>query len=132
MAASLVALIQLTGTVVGYLSAVGSASKDQVELSKEVSGTLPILISLRFRVESASNDDPWFTAVRELGVKNGPFDQFSEALNRLSSMLTPAKGLAKVSQKLSWPFKKSEVGEILLRIERMKTAVNLAMSNDLM
>ena len=131
VSASIVAVLQLTGTVLSYLNNVRNASKDQAQLAVEASNIYSLLISLRFRVEQSDSHDPWFTNVRNLGTENGPLDQIKEALERLAARIEPSHGVKKLGKQLMWKFGKSEMEDVLNKIERIKTLVSLALTGDL-
>ena len=74
IAASIIAVLQLTGAVIGYLNDVKDAPKECQQCTIEASNI-------------ASNMDrpPWFTAVRALNIENGFLDQYKQALEQLQS-----------------------------------------------
>lgn len=127
--ASIITILQLSNEVVGYLNDVKNASKDRVKCTVEASNTYSLLVSLRFRLEGSSNE-PWYNAVRALGIENGPLDQFKQALEQLRTRMTGESTLKKVGDALMWKFSKEEVTNILGRIERLKTLVGVALQMD--
>ena len=131
LTASIIAVLQLTGTILSYLNDVQKVTKDQAQLAVEASNIYSLLISLRFRVEQSNGNDPWFTAVRDLGTENGPLDQVREALERLASKTEPSHGVMKLGKHLMWKFEKSELESTLRKIERVKSLVNVALTSDL-
>ena len=130
MTASIIATIQLASTVAGYLNTIHGATDDQARLTIEATSALTLLTAMRYRVESVAPSDPWFAHVRVLGIENGLIDQFKNALERIRSKIEPGRGIEKAMKTLMWPLKRAEVAEILLLIERLKTSINLALSND--
>lgn len=131
--ASITALLQLIGTIIGYLDSVRDAFEDQMtrKFAMELYALNSLLTVLRNRVKTPS-DDPWFTTIRALGVENGPLDQFKSSLEGLASKLEPAKGAKMIRKILTWHFDKAKVLAILSVIERIKTLVSLALENDLL
>lgn len=127
--AGIIAIIQLSNEVLGYLNDVKNASKDRIRCAVEASNTYSLLVSLRFRLEGSSNES-WYNAVRALGVENGPLDQFKQALEQLRTRMTGGSTLKKVGDALIWKFSKEEVTSILGRIERLKTLVQVALEMD--
>lgn len=128
--ASLIAVLQLSSKVVGYLTDVKDASKERAKCAVEASNLHSLLLNLRFRLEEGNADTPWYTAVRALAVKNGPLDQFKQALELLQSKMTDGGRLKKVGEALLWKFKKEEVISILDRMERLKSMVEIALQMD--
>jgi hypothetical protein len=128
--ASIVAILQLSNKVVGYLHDVKDASKDRAKCAIEAANLNSLLTTLRFRLEEGGSNKSWHTAVRALGVENGPLDQFKQALEQLQSNMTGGGSLKKTKDALVWKFKKEEVTSILGRMERLKTQVQFALQID--
>ena len=119
--ASVIAILQLTGEVIKYLSDVADAPKECQQCTIEASNLHNLLINLRYRLEQGQTGDPWFTAIRTLNVENGPLDQYKQALEQLRS---------KMKTRLVWRFSKAEVTGILARMDRLKTLVSIALEMD--
>ena len=131
VSASIIAVLQLTGTVLSYLNDVRNATKDQAHLAVEASNIYSLLTALRFRVEQSNSHDPWFTVVRNLGTENGPLDQVREALEQLASKTTASHGIKKLGKQLLWNIEKGKLEEVLRKIERVKLLVDIALTSDL-
>jgi hypothetical protein len=131
IAASIVAILQLSNKVLGYLIDINDASKDRATCAVEASNVHSLLTNLRYRLEGADAQAPWFTAVRALAVENGPLDQFRHALELLQERITGYTGrVDRIRQTLIWKFKKEEVEHILETMERLKTLVGIALQMD--
>jgi hypothetical protein len=128
--ASIVAVLQLTATVVSYLNDIKNASKDQRQFAVEASNIFGLLTSLKCRLDEEDPTDSWFTAVRALAVENGPLDQYKAALECLVAKTAPVDGARKLSGALLWTFNKGEAAEILAKIERLKSLTNIALEMD--
>jgi hypothetical protein len=128
--ASIIAVLQLTGAVIGYLNDVKDAPKECQQCTIEASNIQNLLINLRYRLEQGQAGDPWFTAVRALNIENGPLDQYKQALEQLRSRVEIQDGIQKVKRRLLWKFSKEEVASILERMERLNSLVNIALEMD--
>lgn len=128
--ASIIAVLQLSAKVLGYLNDVKDASEDYKRCSVEAVNAHSLLMNLRFCLESGSADEPWYTAIRALGVENGPLDQYKQALEALQLKLTGRGRLQHVGKALVWKFKKEEITIILDRVERLKSLVGIALRMD--
>jgi len=133
--ASLIAILQLSTKVVGYLNDVNDASKDRAKCMIEATNLNSLLTSLRFRVEEVGSNTPWYTSVRGLAVENGPLMQFKQALEELQDKMTGVEGgrgrkARKIRNALIWKFKKEEIASILARMERLKGLVQVALEMD--
>jgi hypothetical protein len=128
--ASIIAVLQLTGSVIGYLNDVKDAPKECQQCTIEASNIQNLLINLRYRLEQGQAGDPWFTAVRALNIENGPLDQYKQALEQLRSRVEIQDGVQKVKRRLLWKFSKEEVASILARMERLNSLVNIALEMD--
>jgi hypothetical protein len=130
VAASIIAVLQLSNKIIGYFNDVKDSSKERVKCALEASNLYSLLLNLRFRVEEGTADKEWYTAVRALTVENGPLDQFKEALETLRSKITDGGRLKHVSDALLWKFRKEEAASILSQIERLKSLVEIALQMD--
>lgn len=129
-AASIIAILQLSSKVVGYLNDVKDAPKDRAKCAMEAANLNSLLTNLRFRLEERDPNTSWYTAVQALGVENGPLDQFKQVLEQLQSNMTGGGIFKRTSDALVWKFKKEEVASMLGRMERLKTLVQIALEND--
>ncbi len=130
LTASIIAIVQLTGTVVNYLNDVKDAPKDRNRCAIEASNLFNLLNNLKYRLEEAGENGSWYTTVRALAVAGGPFDQYKSALEQLEPKVGSGSGIMKVGSMLAWKFSKQEINAILLRMERLKTLVQIALELD--
>ena len=130
VSASVVALLQLSSTVINYLSDVKGGPKELQRIRLEISSVLSLLITLQNQAEQATPSDACSSTLRSLNVPNGPFQQFHSALERLASKLAPVESWKKVGKAFKWPLEKEEMRDILNTIERLKTFFSLARQND--
>lgn len=73
--ASIIAVLQLTSTVINYLNDAKDASKDQARCATKASNVYYLLTNLKYRLEEAKSENAsWHAAVRSLAVANGPLD----------------------------------------------------------
>lgn len=128
--ASLIAIINLTGAVIGYLNDIKDAPKDRARCAEQAANLQSLLMSLRFRVAETGSEDCWFREFRKLAVKDGPLDQYKAAMEQLKAKLKSKAGLEKVAQVLTWKVTQKEVAEILSRIERLKSLTQIALEMD--
>ncbi|KAI5838616.1 hypothetical protein DFP73DRAFT_502743, partial [Morchella snyderi] len=134
IAASLIAVIQLTGKVsflcYGYISKVGQAQQDIESFLEELTslGKFLGLIDSYVKADPATSD--------ALQALDKPLDTCMRELENLESKLKPKKTKRAWFKKkmgltsLMWPLKEKEVTEIISRIERNKTSFLLALSLD--
>ena len=128
--ASIIAVIQLAGSVVSYLNDVKDASKDRNRMLVELSSVNGLLLGLQDLAERSTPTGAWLEIAESLTVQNGPLVQFKSMLERLAAILQPASTSKKIEVFLTWPFKKKEVADILQAIERYKTLFMLALQKD--
>jgi hypothetical protein len=130
IAASIAALLDLAGKVMGYINDTKDASEDQRRLREELVSTTGVLFFLKYKAEKPSDDGISARTFESLDGPNGPLEQFKSALERLAAKLNPAQGSTqKVKNRLMWPFQKAEVQEILNLMERQKSSFNLAITS---
>jgi len=128
---SVIAVLQLTGSAIMYLSDVKDAPKECQRCTIDAANLQYLLVNLRYRLEEGRSGDPWFTTVRSLSVENGPLDQYTHALKELLSKVQVEDGPThKLKRRLLWTFSKTEVAGILERMERLKSLVSVALEMD--
>ena len=132
MAASIIAVLQITESVISYINTIRNASADQRNIANEAASLYGLLVALRFRVQAAQSNDPWYLQVKKLGEANGPLDQVKALLESISGRVQSSTGATKAIKALTWKFDKAKVDEALTRIERLKSLVSLALQNDLL
>ena len=128
--ASVIAIVQLTGTVIGYLHDVKDAPKDCKVVKVEVANLYSLLIRLQCHLEQDDVNSPWYTAVRALNASGGPFDQYLQSLQQLESKIAGDGRAHKFRRALVWIFSKEAVASILGRIERLKALIAIALEMD--
>src|ERR1700712_5128873 len=128
--ASVIAVTQITSAIIGYLNDVKDAPKDRARCAIEASNFYNLLINLRYRLEEATADDPWYTAIRGLAVENGPLYQYRVLLVKLQSKIESKSGLEKLGSAITWKFIKDDVAAIFVALERLKTLVHIALDMD--
>ena len=130
VAASVVAVLQLTGEVIDYLKDVKNAPRDCQQCCSEASNLHGLLINLLYYLNQRRTGDTWYTTFRALNVQNGPLDQYRQALVLLQSKVESRHGIQKVKSQLLWKFNKEEATSILARMERLKSLVSIALEMD--
>ena len=130
VSASIIAVLQLTGTVIQYLNTVTGALKDRQRILLELCNVSDTLYILEEQAGQAQQGDIWSSTLLSLNKPNGPIEHFKTALERLETKLAPARGLRKVGKAIAWPFQQEEIKEILNITERQMTLFNLARQND--
>ncbi len=130
LTASIVAILQLSSTVLGFLKDVKNASKDRDQCAGEVQNLRGLLATLGDRLQENNFDTPWYTAVQDLAIENGPLEQFKQALEALQKKITAGGKVGKAGNALIWNFRKEEVASILGRMERLKSSIGVALQMD--
>jgi hypothetical protein len=130
--ASIIAILQLTTTLTGYINDVRCATREQAKVAVEASNLYSLLTNLRFLVEEARSSDPWFSQVKLLGVENGPLDQFKDCLEKMVEQIPSTRKRDQTKSVLTWKFTRSEVENTLQRIERLKSLIQCALTEDVL
>jgi len=130
--ASIIAVIQVTGTLVTLLRSASQAPSDRRKLLLEANTLLALLTSLQdfVALDDAKHHPDWRRSVSQLETPNGPFDQYRTSLEDLRRKISPQHKLQKTVQTLLWKFTKEDVTDLLSRIERMKSLVVIALEMD--
>lgn len=130
IAASIIAVVQLSTKVLGYLNSVKDAPKDRTQCAIELLNLCSLLYRLTDLVKQGNPGTSRYSAIQALAVKDGPLDQFKQALETLQTTMTDGGRLKKASAVLVWKFKKEEVASILDQIEHLKSLVQIAIQMD--
>ena len=132
MTASIVAVLQLTLTLTSYINDIRHATAEQAKVAIEASNLCSLLTSLRYRVEAVRSDDPWFNHVKMLGMHDGPLDQFKYVLKEMIEQISSSRKRDQIKSALMWKFIKSDIENALERMERLKSFINCALTEDLL
>ena len=89
-----------------------------------------LLTALRFRLEEGDPNTIWYTEVQTLAIKQGPHDQFKQALEQLQEKISVNGKMGKAGNASVWTFKKEEIDSILHRMEPLKSLVEIALQMD--
>ena len=130
VAANIITVVQIAGSVITYLSDVKNAPKECGKCLIEVSNSNTLLLKLRDRLSESSPTEPWYTEVQALADKDGPLDQYRLALQHLRAKVEPTNKMRKLANILTWNFIKEEVASILARMERLKALLSIALEMD--
>jgi hypothetical protein len=130
VAASIIAVWQLTSQVITYLNDVKDAPKECRNCMVEVSESNALLFKLNLRLSESSSEGLWYAEVQALAVKDGALDKYKLALEHLLAKIEPKNKMRKLANVLMWNFVKEEVASILARTERLKTLVSIALEMD--
>jgi hypothetical protein len=130
ISASIIAVLQLIGTIVQYLDRLKSAPQERQRILDELISIAGILSVLKDLAERQQHGDGWIVTIRSLSVPRGPLEQFKTALECLVAKLEPVHGLRNLGKRVIWPFQTTEIQDILRVIERQKSLFNLALQND--
>ncbi|GJP88753.1 hypothetical protein CBS147323_10006 [Aspergillus niger] len=131
-AASLVALLQLAGAVINYLSTVIDAPAQKRKLLAaliQARGLLSTLVELTNEVQ----DEDWSHTIQSLSAHNGPLPTFQELLEHMARKLGITHSGARtktVLDQLRWPFDQTGFQEMITSLEKLKSHFLLAMAND--
>jgi hypothetical protein len=126
LTASIIAILQLSATVITYIRDAKGATKERDGLAAEITSIKVILAGL----ETKSEADEWKDTMKCLSTPNGPLDQFKSVLKGLECKLKPIIGKgAKFARSMMWPFAKTQIKEIFAAMERLKLLFVLALQN---
>jgi hypothetical protein len=127
---SITALLKLTKDVVLYIKGAKDASDERKKFVREIASLSGMLNMLVDFVNEEDPNDPWLYAISDLIAQDGPFDQYSLALQLLKSKIAPRSGVRKLGQALVWKHVKEDIHQLLSQIERLKTLVGIALDLD--
>ncbi|KAJ7577665.1 hypothetical protein C8J56DRAFT_1113066 [Mycena floridula] len=123
-ASSIIALTEAASTVFKYIKDIKDSLRDRAELQRSLASLPGLLLRLNAQFDSSDPNDVWSTETLKLAIKDGPFDQLHQILQKVEKKLDIA---ASRTGKL---LDKAEATNLLQQVERVKTFVMLAIQND--
>lgn len=129
ISASIIAILQMTNAIGSYLHNAKDASSDRGRFMLEVSNLSNLLITLLSRIDDSS-DDPWHSTVRGLGGREGVLYQYRVALSQFKDNLSEGRGIKKMTKTLLWKHVKKDVEDVLSKMERLKSLMQIALEMD--
>lgn len=145
LAASIVAVLQLTSSVVRYINDVNDGQEERLRLRNEISSAYGPLQMLHDRIadeeeraaeyQEKGTRSVWLSSVMALAAKRGPLEQYKDVLEALQRekdrFMDPSKRRFNVTMKqLTWPFKRTDIQGYIKVVERQKMMFLLALQND--
>ena len=130
VAASIIAIVEITGSVIKYLSDIKDAPKECAQWMIELSNLNTLLLQLKSHLNESKSHEPWYAKAQTLTVKDGPLDQYKLALEHLLAKVEPTNKVKELARILMWTFIKNEVASILARTERLKTFISVELEMD--
>jgi hypothetical protein len=122
-----VALLQLTSTLLQYLNNVKDVPQDRARCAIEASNLYNLLMMLRYRAERISVQRTVVQFPQFSQHTSRPSVPISESTGKELEKLAPSSTTGKLRDSIRWSFGKGDVEELLLRIERLKTIVSIAL-----
>ena len=130
LVASIITLISKTTSVVEYLNATKDAPKESKGFLHEVLSLVIILDALRSKVRDADPAAPWVTQVCLLAAEGGPLDQFEKVIDQLERKLKTGTKVQMFGRALVWPLARKDISELLVKVERLKRTIEIALHHD--
>lgn len=134
LAASIIAILELTKKTTEYLRDVKGGADDRARLLSEILSLKGLLGLLN---DEFQKQDPLTSTTKTLSdsIKwlleaEGPLPRIEKVMIQLSAKLEPGEGWKKRARIIKWPFQKEEIFEHLDTIERCKASISLALNHD--
>ncbi len=128
--ASIIAVIQLSSTVVQCISTATGATRDRRRLRSEVQACDDILQQLRDESDESEESKTWSDTIKALEAPGSPLGLLKAALTIVQDKLQPKDGYHKAVAVLKWPFQEKEAEKIIGAVTREKRLLELALSNE--
>lgn len=133
ISASVITIVQMTGTLVSYLNDVKNAPEDRKAYVIEASNLYALLVRLRFRIDDERNSDSsWWRQIQALAIDGGLLGQFQRDLELLTTKISSKHHLTDLSARMTWHSVKKDVAKTFSRIERLKSDLVIAMGVNIM
>ena len=133
--ASIIAVIQLTGSIVSavysYRRGIKNAPEGAVKIIQDLTGLSQVLEELLQLIErERSNKTSRLTSLEGLVGPDGPLESCQKTLQTLNRLLQPENGWRAVKQSMVWPLKKDYITNALDEIATAKVTIGLALTVD--
>ena len=128
--ASTIAIIQISSDIIGYINGATGATKERKRLRDEIRSCEFILRRLNDEASDAEEWSAWSATIKALEGPDAPLSRLQSALNAVKAKLEPKKGLKNAFVTLKWPFDEKEIEKLISAIEREKSLLDLALTND--
>lgn len=117
--------------IVAFINTIREGGKQRLRLFTELNSLWMVLklLESHFDTEEGDLGEPWLKTIALLDEDNGVFDQIQSTFDDLTDRLQPKTGHRKVIQTIRWPFDKSDVEALVIRLERLKGSVNFALNS---
>ncbi|KAJ7713596.1 hypothetical protein B0H16DRAFT_541034 [Mycena metata] len=131
LAASVLALVQGAAFLLEYVKDVKDGPSERAELRLSLAALPGLLTSLKDQFDNTAPNTVGAVAAANLAIQDGPFTQLIALLQRIQSKLNiPSSRTGELWQKLKWTLDKADVTELLLKVERVKSLIMLALQNN--
>ncbi|KIW30853.1 uncharacterized protein PV07_02546 [Cladophialophora immunda] len=128
--ASVIAVLQLSGEVVKYVNEAIGATTERKRLRDEVRACEDVLQQLKDEAAESREDEDWRKRIKALEGPDGPLTRLSATFKILKVELQPKQGLRRISTALKWPLTREKVDKLVQAIEREKSLLTFALTND--
>ncbi|KAJ9131303.1 Ankyrin repeat domain-containing protein 50 [Pleurostoma richardsiae] len=128
--ASVIAVLELSSKVVKYIKSTAGATKERKSLRDELRACEHILQQLKDEADDSDEGAAWLETIKALESPGAPLGRLWVALCRVKVKLLPQDGTKKILADLKWPFDVQEIKKILVTIEREKSLLQLALTNN--
>lgn len=129
-AASVISVLELSAKVVKYINSAAGATKERKRLREELRGCGNILQELKDEADDSDEGKAWLETIKALESAEGPLGRLWVILGKVEAKLQPREGLGRAFTALKWPFNAQEIKEIFAAIEREKSLLELALTNN--
>jgi hypothetical protein len=126
--ASIITIVQVSSGIVKYIVGVKGSAKERQRLHGEILACEAILLQLRDRSEDPGEE--WLHKIKVLEGADGPLHRLEIALNAVKKKLELRTGWDRVKTGLKWPFDEKELGKLLATIQRERSLLQLALTDE--
>jgi hypothetical protein len=130
--ASIAQLVNVAIKACEYVNGVKNAPEEQTIIAEEASVLVSLLLQLRRKLNTAhdgSGDKAWL----EASFRLIPYlNMLHQALEKIAPKVVSNQDrrLERLSKRLVWPWNKEKCKEILLRIEKLKRLIQIALQEN--
>lgn len=129
----IIPLIDTAQKVVKFLNEIKDAPSDRDKFLLEAQSSCILLWQLRDRLTAKDTDQPWLRHFTSLVAKDSILDQYQSNLHEIAARLEKLvnkRHFQSFRLTLAWKTEKADIEDIFQKIERCKSTIAIALSND--
>jgi hypothetical protein len=130
VSASVIAILDLSAEIIKYINDASGAPKERKRLRDEVRACEALLQDLKDEAGDSETKIAWKDTITALEAPGAPLGRLGATLGILKAELRPREKLRSTLKSLKWPLEAAKVDKFVNAMEREKSLLALALTNN--